>query len=445
MPFLLSQASLLRERLPFAVADLGRLPSSWPNQEHLPQARYTTDTSPRLPWLSPNSAAGLLVSPGRPETNDAQPTNMRRLTRQPRNANHRQQVGNFWQLLSTLHDWYQAPAKLQYRCWHLRHGQISPQCHPFGRLPLAFAPAKDTGPRDHFGSLQEHRQHQNLGWADHHTTQPPKITITYGLWASFTGSGQQLLSKIHDEHFAYLLASIRHIPSAVWTLPTFLNREAEVSLSRHASHVVRAVPGSTRPADLRPSNTPCHTVHTTSFTSPFRTVEWDCRYSRAAILQQHLLNLHGLPCSTFEACRLSTNYDDLRKASLFQQTSRNRSISSQSSTKAGRFALSQPSVLPSTSRNITETRGTQHHRERPSLELPCQFPSHWASKSGPCPFHHTLFSGDQTYYTSNQSERLEQDLNVTLPNVLDFPLHEDNFLWFKPHFHSPTSAHAGFP
>ncbi|KAI3529636.1 hypothetical protein CSPX01_15366 [Colletotrichum filicis] len=143
---------------------------------------------------------------------------MRRLTRQPRNANHRQQVGNFWQLLSTLHDWYQAPAKLQYRCWHLRHGQISPQCHPFGRLPLAFAPAKDTGPRDHFGSLQEHRQHQNLGWADHHTTQPPKITITCGLWASFAGSGQQLLSKIHGEHFAYLLASIRHIPSAVWTL-----------------------------------------------------------------------------------------------------------------------------------------------------------------------------------------------------------------------------------
>ncbi|KAK1474217.1 hypothetical protein CTAM01_15965, partial [Colletotrichum tamarilloi] len=28
----------------------------------------------------------------------------------------------------------------------------------------------------------------------------------------------------------------------------------------------------------------------------------------------------------------------------------------------------------------------------------------------------------------------EQDLNVTLTNVLDFPLHEDNFLWFKSHF-----------
>ncbi|KAK1640010.1 hypothetical protein BDP81DRAFT_157002 [Colletotrichum phormii] len=38
------------------------------------------------------------------------------------------------------------------------------------------------------------------------------------LWTSFADSGPQLLSKVHGEHFAYLLASIRYIPSALWTL-----------------------------------------------------------------------------------------------------------------------------------------------------------------------------------------------------------------------------------
>ncbi|KAH9232230.1 hypothetical protein K456DRAFT_373975 [Colletotrichum gloeosporioides 23] len=78
------------------------------------------------PLPQQDSPASNAIEPPSEKQNPVPSTKLRHLTRRPRNANPRQPFGKFWHLLSTLHQWYQALAKLLYRCWHPRHSQITP-------------------------------------------------------------------------------------------------------------------------------------------------------------------------------------------------------------------------------------------------------------------------------------------------------------------------------